>query len=120
MSSDHRFRGRERLRLRNEFARVYAARCSRGDAALVVYVAPNGLGWSRLGLNVSRRIGGAVTRNYVKRRIREAFRLQKSELPVGFDVICVAKERAADRDWDILRSLRTLFRDAVDRAKRES
>ena len=109
MSGDQRFRRSERLRLRRDYARVFAAKCSQADGLLVVYVAPNDLGWSRLGLSVSKRVGKAVRRNYVRRRIREAFRTQKSELPKGLDIICVARPKASDVRYDVAHSLRTLI-----------
>ncbi len=114
-SDDHRFRRKERLRLRDDFGRVYALRCSRGDRVLVVYAAPNDLGLSRLGLSVSRRVGRAVDRNYVRRRIREAFRLNKRDLPVGYDFVCVARSCAADRSVDVAKSLCALAVSAVQR-----
>lgn len=46
----------------------------------------NGLGYSRFGLVVGRKHGGAVERNRVRRRLREAFRLCRLQLPVGFDI----------------------------------
>jgi ribonuclease P protein component len=113
MSGDQRFRRSERLRLRRDFARVFTTRCRRADRALVVYVAPNELEWSRLGLSVSKRLGKAVHRNYIKRRIREAFRRQKADLPKGVDIVCVARPEAARADWDLAKSLRTLVTRAV-------
>ncbi len=113
MSDDQRFRYSERLRLQEDFARVFATKCSRADEGLIVYVALNDLAWSRLGRSVSKRIGNAVRRNYVRRRIREAFRTQKGVLPQGVDIVCIAKPRAADRDWDLSASLRRLVEKAV-------
>lgn len=59
----------------------------------MVYALPNGLpdGRVRLGLSVSRRIGTAVVRNRWKRRLREAFRTVKAELPQGIDMIIVVR-----------------------------
>ncbi|MHC5111850.1 MAG: ribonuclease P protein component [Planctomycetota bacterium] len=115
---DQRFRKNERLRSPLDFARVYAVKCSCADPSMVVYVAPNDLSWSRLGRSVSRRVGNAVTRNYVRRRIREAFRLQKDALPRGVDIIVVARARAADNSWDIERSLCTLVGQAMKKHQR--
>ena len=85
------FRARHRLRLQRDFDRVFARRCSAGDGLLVVYADANDLEWSRLGIKVGKRLGGAVVRNRIKRRIREAFRLRQQELPTGLDLICIPR-----------------------------
>lgn len=88
---DQRFRKCERIRLRSDFERIYAARKSASNERLTVFVLPNGLRHARLGLSVSRRVGTAVTRNLIRRRIKEAFRLNKTKLPAGIDLLCVVK-----------------------------
>ena len=117
MARTGRFSKREHLRLRTDFARVFAEKASASDEALAVYAARNGLPWSRLGLSVSKRIGNAVRRNRVRRKIREAFRTSKDSLPGGFDLICVARSAAADPRCDLGRSLRLLARRAVRRSR---
>lgn len=102
---DERFRSRERIRLEKEFERVIKKGKKASDERLLVYVLPNGLAWSRLGISVSKRIGNAVQRHYVRRVIREAFRRNKSKLPVGFDLICVAKPAAAELAGTLVESL---------------
>lgn len=76
-----------------DFTRVYGRRQSAASGQLVVYALPNGLpdGRVRLGLSVSRRIGRAVVRNRWKRRLREAFRLVRTDLPQGIDLIIVVR-----------------------------
>jgi len=101
-----RFLKREHLRLRRDFARVLDAKCKAADALFVVYVARNDLAFSRIGISVSKRIGNAVRRHDVKRRIREAFRTGKAELPAGLDIVCLAKSRA---DRNVAASLRKLI-----------
>ena len=108
MTQDQRFRRRERLRSRSDFGRVYAARQRCGDGRLMVYVIENGLGWSRLGLSVSKRVGGAVCRNYIRRRIREAFRTAGAELPTGLDIVCVTTPGVTDTEYDLARAFRNL------------
>ena len=54
----------------------------------------NGLGITRLGITVSKKIENAVKRNKVKRLIREWFRLHKYDLPQGYDIVVVAKNCA--------------------------
>ncbi|MBI3846785.1 MAG: ribonuclease P protein component [Planctomycetes bacterium] len=44
---------------------------------------------TRLGLSVGRRCGNAVARNRIKRRLREAFRLERPHLPPGFDLVII-------------------------------
>lgn len=94
--------------MRSDFARVFGQKQSAGDGALVIYVAVNGLAWSRLGLSVSKRLGNAVVRSYIRRRIREAFRTSKADLPKGLDIICVARTKAKDPQHDLASSLRSL------------
>jgi ribonuclease P protein component len=76
-----------------DFTRVYGRRQSAASGQLVVYALPNSLpdGRVRLGLSVSRRIGTAVVRNRWKRRLREAFRATRGELPQGIDIIVVVR-----------------------------
>lgn len=68
------FRRRHRLTHAREFQAVYEARVRKHRGPLTVFALPNGLGHARLGLSVGRRVGKAVVRNAVKRRLREAFR----------------------------------------------
>lgn len=116
---DQRLRPSERLRLRGDYDRVFAAGCSSGDGVLVVYALDNGLAWSRLGLSVGRRVGPAVRRSLVRRRIREAFRTQKAELAKGYDLVVVAKPPAGQRGVDVAGSFRALAAKAIRRAERK-
>ncbi len=110
---DRRFRRRHSVRRRDDFARIFAHKCSAGSARLVVYVAPNGLQWCRLGLSVGKRVGNAVRRNRVRRRIRESFRVLKAEIPLGFDVVVVARTGADELHSELPDLLRRLIIKAV-------
>ena len=60
---------------------------------LVVYGKKNRYGQSRLGITVSGKIGKAVVRNKIRRRLREIYRLHEAEILPGYDVILVARGR---------------------------
>jgi ribonuclease P protein component len=86
----HTFPKRLHLLRPGEFDRVFQRRCSASDGPLIVYAATNELGHPRLGLTVSRKVGGAVQRNRWKRVLREAFRLTQFDLP-PLDLVCLAR-----------------------------
>ncbi len=86
-----RFRKHEHLRRPAEFKAVYDRRCSAADGWLIVYGLPNELGYTRIGLSVSRKVGPAVTRNRLRRLYREAFRLTRVELPVSLDLVLIPR-----------------------------
>lgn len=89
---DHRrFLSEYHVRQGGDFDRAFRRRRSASDRWIIVYGHPNGLDHPRLGLSVSRRVGGAVVRNRWKRLLREAFRLVRSELPPGLDLIVVPR-----------------------------
>jgi ribonuclease P protein component len=88
-----RFLKAEHLRRPDDFQRVYDRRRSVSDEWLIVYACENGLGHSRLGLSVSRKVGGAVQRNRLRRLYREAFRLTKQDLPPGLDLVLIPRKK---------------------------
>ena len=87
--------GRARLSRSADFDRVFRQGRSHAGRELVLYTFPrNGTGPRRLGLSVSRRVGGAVERNRVKRFLREAFAHGGDQLPEGTDAVIVARHEA--------------------------
>ena len=88
---------RRRLARSAEFERVYRHGRSKANRFLVLYAFPREEGSDdgpRLGLSVSRRVGGAVERTRVKRVLREAFWEEAERLPAGADYVVVARPEA--------------------------
>ncbi|MFH0913784.1 MAG: ribonuclease P protein component [Chloroflexota bacterium] len=93
-------RGETYLTKPREYALVYQEGSSWTDHLLVVKARPSGLALSRYGISVGRRLGGAVTRNRVKRRLREILRGER--LVPGWDIIFIARPPSAKADYSSL------------------
>jgi ribonuclease P protein component len=114
---------RGRLSRSAEFDRVFRQGRSHANRVLVLYGFPRADAASpeaepRLGLSVSRRVGGAVERNRVKRLLREAFEQEAARLPAGHDVVIVARPEArAVAERDGLAGLQAALAELVDQLR---
>ncbi len=116
LPDSNRFPAKMRL-IGSEFERVYKAKCSVSDGVLIVYAVANELGFSRLGLTVSRKVGPAHQRNRWKRSIREAFRTRLSALPIGFDYVVLPRSPVQPKLTTVQRSLTSLAQRAVRKCR---
>ena len=88
-----------------EFRRMYQRGKSAVSGSMVVYCRKNRLGHNRLGLTASTKLGHAVVRNRVRRRLREIYRAHEDQLVEGLDMIIVARVWAANASyWELDKS----------------
>ena len=85
-----------------EFRRMYAKGKSGVSPCLVVYCRPNHRAHNRLGITVGAKLGHAVVRNRVRRRLREIYRLNQPRMKQGYDVVLVGRVRAASASYQEL------------------
>ena len=101
----------ERIRRRAEFQQVYERGVRTHARFMTLFVLPNSLAVTRLGVAATRKLGDAVRRNRAKRLVREVFRRNKT-LP-GFDVVVVPRRELLDAEFS---SLEADYRAALRRA----
>ncbi len=94
----------QRLGSSDTFRLVYRQGRRLAKDALILYVRPNGLGMSRAGVSVARGAGTAVRRNRLRRRVREALRLEQARVAGGFDLVLVPRAPAARAPFEALRT----------------
>ena len=115
---------RGRLSRSAEFERVYRQGRSVGNRFLVLYSFPRSTAGepadgARLGVSVSRKVGGAVERNRVKRLLREAFAAESEVVPPGHDLVVVARPAARElAEREGLDGVRGALRELLERAGR--
>ena len=86
------------LKLNHIFRRLYHT-SGFADGYLVLYARPNRLAQNRVGITVSKKLGKAHVRNYVRRRLREIYRLNEDKFQPGWDIVVVARSKAVNADF---------------------
>lgn len=96
--NDQRLRRTSRIRQRPEFLAVYERGRRLSGSLMTVVFCPNTLGFPRLGIAATRKIGGAVGRNRAKRRVRDLFRRHRPADPV--DMVVIPRKELIDAPFD--------------------
>lgn len=105
-------RREQRLRASDDYSRVRREGRSWAVPLLVLYAARRSLADAptRVGITAGRRVGGAVVRNKVRRRVREAVRSRYDELACGWDLVFIVRPRASDAEYvDVAEAVETLL-----------
>ena len=90
------------LKLNHVFRRLYRKGKSAANKYLVLYCRRNGSQETRNGLTVSAKLGHAVVRNRLRRRLREVYRLHENQFQPGWDLVVVARSRAVNAPYQKL------------------
>ena len=99
----------EALRKSRDFRRVIEGGCRENLETITTYRLPNQTEDTRIGISVTRKLGGSAKRNLIKRRIREAVRKNASLFPGGEDIVIVARRRCLEAGYaQIERDIRRL------------
>lgn len=93
-----------RLRKNIEFKRVYNKGKNYWNRNLILYVRKNGLEETRLGITITKKIGNAVIRNKIRRRLKEIYRLNHQSVKNGYDLIFIPKKNVVDLSYKELES----------------
>ena len=80
------------LKLNHIFRRLYST-SGQANSIMVLYARKNRTGTNRVGITVSKKLGHAVVRNRVRRRLREVYRLHEDQFQPGWDIVVVARSR---------------------------
>ena len=118
--ANQRFRPWEHLKRESDFRLTFDRKRSVSDERLIISARDNGLEHNRLGMSVSRKVGSAVVRNRLRRLYREAFRLTKTELPIGLDLILIPRGPKQPSLAEIMESLRKLVPQAARKLARDA
>ena len=87
------------LKQNHEFRRLYSKGKTAAAPCMAIYCRKNRLGISRLGLTTGVKLGHAVQRNRVRRRLREIYRTNEAGLAPGWDIVIVARSRAVNAPY---------------------
>ncbi len=103
----------QRLRKAEEFQRLREVGRTQHHRTMLLSFTSNDFLYNRYGFIIGKRVGNAVTRNRIRRRLREILRALDPQLKPGFDVVLIARQPLAEQPFDgIVRTVNDLFRRA--------
>lgn len=89
------------LKLNHIFRKLYHT-AGYANGYIVLYARRNRTESNRVGITVSKKLGHAVVRNRIRRRLREVYRLNEEKFLPGFDIVVVARSRAVEASFPVL------------------
>ncbi len=92
------------LKLNHVFQRLYHKGNVCACRTLVLYSRRNHLKQNRVGITTGKKLGHAVVRNRIRRRLREVYRLNEPRFQPGYDIVVVARHHAADVGFSTLQA----------------
>ncbi len=100
-----------KLKRNSDFKRVYSKGKSYGSRLTILYKFPRNSDKIRFGYSVSKKVGKAVVRNRVKRRLKEAVGLFSNKLKPGFDIVIIPRASITRADFnDIKKDIENIFK----------
>ena len=97
-------RNSQSLKKNADFQNVYKCGKSFANKYLVMYVKENDLGFNRIGISVSKKVGNSVVRHRLKRLILESYRLQEDIFNSGLDMVIIVRSTAKDKTYHEIES----------------
>jgi ribonuclease P protein component len=100
------------LRNKKDFSALYGKGKSAGGKYVVLFYRKNNLGCNRRAFLASKKVGNSVRRNRARRLMKESYRLFSERLPIGYDILFIARKQAADKGvkcGDVGDSMRALL-----------
>lgn len=91
------------LKKNSEFQRVYSAKNISGSKYLTLFTKKNNMTYPRVGITTTKKVGNAVKRNFVKRRLKHLYRENYDKIKDGYDYVFVVKKGACEAEFDDLR-----------------
>jgi ribonuclease P protein component len=99
------------IKKNSEYKSVYNSNNSISDYNLVLFIKKNDCNYNRFGFTAAKKIKKAVSRNIIRRRLKEIIRLNEYNLKQGYDIVFMARVNAVESDYkDLLKSFNKLIK----------